>query len=218
MPIKRVMGSPDIDQLVAEILADLHIGGEPLPVETAVQAAKHSVFLADRVVSLAAIQDISTSVDELVVTPKTVITPSARDEIRKRRLAVATRFAPTSISSQTAGVSLRLFSTPDSAFSARLEKFGTMAPKLPLPEALDSIEKCLSEARQLCVLLTGRSASAMYEASRRNGIRPVMGIDVHQTADDVNEINANLLILSSKMLTESKIAAILKYKWQTANV
>ncbi|MDR3232776.1 MAG: hypothetical protein LBT46_03785 [Planctomycetaceae bacterium] len=217
------MASLNLDQLVQQILSDL-TGNYASKAEGDTLSLTHSdaasirdiavsgaaVFIGNKVISLADIRDNLGTTRKLFITPKAVITPSARDEIRKRRIEVAVKLEARTANNTAGGAERYIFSITDYPFLSRLEKFGKVERNVPLPKALDAVEKLSAKTVCRSVLLTVNTATALYEACRRNGIRPVLGIEILQTAEDAAELNANLIILSPKRSDETKIAELIR--------
>jgi hypothetical protein len=213
----------DIDNLVRQILTDLTVKPEPVCIEPEKTNENYNeIYIDSRVVSLAEIQERLGIATKLFLSPKSILTPSAKDEIRKRKIEVAVKLAPLSLEQNSTGQSSTLWfsfhqpATISANFLSRLQKEVEQKQKLKqesfttLNELLTEAERNLSNEKSRGVALTKQSATALREACRINVLRPIFGITPKQVTEDVAELNANLLIVHPNRTAETNLFDLIR--------
>jgi hypothetical protein len=218
----------DIDTIVRQIMVDLTVAPKPIPAETKTVAKTdllsdiknniekpfaNEIYIDSRVVSLAELNERLGSATKLFISPKSILTPSVKDEIRKRKIEVAVKLPLPS--TQTVPVIWFAFHKPaifpvnllnllQKEVSLKQESFAT------LTELLNEAEQQLSSEKNRGVALTKQSATAIHLANQRNTIRAIGCVDPKQSSEDTAELNANLLVIHPERVSNTKIFEIIK--------
>jgi hypothetical protein len=79
----------EIDRIVQEVIRRLTSAG--IPVGTSGESTKTILELEERLVTLATIQGRLDGIEQLVVLPKAVVTPSVRDELWDKGIGLVRR-------------------------------------------------------------------------------------------------------------------------------
>ena len=199
----------DIDLLVQNILADLSF--KPAAVEEPIVVDEKELIVESRVLSLAELTDRLDTVRKIVVSPKTVVTPSVKDVLRKRNIEIV---AKTKDSVAKNNPSLWLGVHPPIVLSAKLserikKEFGLTAQAFgSLLELIDEAERRIESAKG--VALSNRSATIIHTANRREKIRAVLGYEPRQTQMDATELDANLLVVDPGRVGEFRVVELIK--------
>jgi len=187
----------DVERIVRQVLAELSRGTAGLG---RAERSEVELVVEHAVVSLADVQGKLTGVTRLVVGRGAVITPAARDELNKHKVAIASRVSqPTD---KSVGAKLLLGSAETNYEStwlvAALRKERVEIEQLPhvgLTGVLDELCEAIFKGGQRGVLLTSQAAAAVCLANRHHGVRCVLATSVRGTAEAVDAVGANLLIV-----------------------
>ncbi|MDR1924997.1 MAG: hypothetical protein LBQ66_11555 [Planctomycetaceae bacterium] len=149
-------------------------------------------------------------VRRLVVSPKSILTPSAKDEIRNRKLEIVFRkiadvakplwFARHGNAVLSPFAMTRLQSEYD-LIQNNFDDFAKL---------IDEADKIISLQKNCGVVLTEFPATAIRDIGLRESLRVILAIDPKQTAIDTKEINANVMIISPHRISESNILESIK--------
>lgn len=196
----------DIDNLVRNILADLTV--EPVAVRSESIQTDDGIFIDSRVVSLADIKSRLGDAKKLLIAPKSILTPSAKDEIRKRKIEVAVKLTNLAVDRR----SPLWFATQHPAtFPTKISKRHNVKPK-----SFETVAAIVENAiihlsnNNRGVAMSRQSATLLCEANRHKEIRAIYGFDPKQTADDTAELDANLLVLHPDRIPPAKLSDIIK--------
>ena len=199
----------DIDGLVQQIMTDLSF--KPVAVEGPIVVDEKELIVESRVLSLVELKDRLDTVRKIVVSPKTVVTPSVKDVLRKRNIEL---IAKTSNSVTEKKASLWLGVLAPVVLSTKLlerikKDFGLNAQVFAtLLELIDEAERRIESAKG--VALSDKSATVMKAANRREKIRAVLGYEKRQTQTDTAEIDANLLVVDPGRVGEFRVGELIK--------
>lgn len=187
----------DVEQIVRAVLAEMT---RPRRGATAPDA-QGELVLTGKVVSLAEVEDRLHGVSRLVVPRGAVLTPAARDELRKHRVSIAS--AVTVASAAAPRVVLAVAETDNHAapLAARLAADGLSVERCSrsdLMGAIDQLCEIVTQGEMLGLLITRQSAAAICLANRKRGVRAALGGDVRHVADAIAEIGTNLLVVNPK--------------------
>ncbi|GHT19355.1 hypothetical protein FACS1894189_8110 [Planctomycetales bacterium] len=199
--------SINIDSVVNQILDDL----TTKPVMRA--ETLDGIYLDSRVVSLAEINERLGTSKKLYISPKSILTPSAKDEIRKRKIEVAVKLPSTNAAScSEIWIAVHKPAVLLPSVLIRLKKeFNLIQNSFDtLTELISEAKKQLSNENTHGIALTKQSASALCSASRSGVLRPILGIDPKQTAEDAAEVDANFLIIHPQRTPESKFYDLIR--------
>jgi len=191
----------DIDRIVREVLARL--GNAPGADETDVVGK--DLVLSCTVVTLSALEGRLSGVQRVVVPPKAVVTPSVRDELYRRSVALAYEGAKSH--EKASAVARLVLVTAGKRYDPAALIEGLRC------EAIDvetHASNCLIESTNLLadlladrmlhssglgLLLTRYPAAALCLANRHSGVRAVSGTDAATIADATVSVGANLLVI-----------------------
>lgn len=187
--IRRV----DVERIVREVLSGMRPGSCTAPA-----AGGGELRLTKKVVSLADVEGRLQGVTQVVVTGGAVLTPAARDELKKYAVSVASAVPAVAAQSQMP-LCACIAQTASDARPLEAVVEGEMAGltwlrETKLPAAVDAVcGRVLDGA--LGVLLTGESAAALCLANRRPGVRAALGTSVAAIDAALESIAANLLVV-----------------------
>lgn len=187
----------DIDRIVREVLARLGHA----PKTNGNEVAGKDLVLSCRVVTLSALEGRLSGVQRVVVPPGAVVTPSVRDELRRRSVALAYEGA-NSHKEASAVAGLVLVTTGKRYDPATLvEDLCAEAIDVErhtsdcLIESTDLLADKMLHSSSLGLLLTRYPAAALCLANRHSGVRAVSGTDPATVADAAASVGANLLVI-----------------------
>lgn len=203
-----------VRQVVKQLLRDApdDAGGQPRSDESAepvrdMQAARTEagvLEIADRVVTWAGLKDRLTGVRRLIVPAGAVLTPSVRDELRKRNIAcqVASRF------DQSAGAPgpKLLIATSCGEHGAQtavqaIEAEAVGAARIgsgSLADMIQQLRQRIQRDQAPGVLLTTTPAAAVCLANRFGRLRAVWGTEPAVVEESCRSVGANLLVLDPR--------------------
>lgn len=179
-------GASEIGRLVEEVL-------------TRISAPATVVALNSRVLTLAELEGKLDRAEQIIVPPRAVITPAARDELNRRGIAIGYAIAcrtnkprQTAVwgAAETNYESTRLIDALAREHIAieRLAQTGLM-------QVIHELSDEITKGGKPAVLLTGQAAVAVCLANRRRGVRAVLAQSVATTIQAVRAVGANLLIV-----------------------
>ncbi len=207
----------DIDDIVKRILVDLTAKAEtvikPIALPEPIVVDEKELVVESRVLSLSELNGRIDSIRKITVSPKTVITPSVKDMLRKRNIEIATKL-PGNFSVAKKNSTLWLGVHSSISVSLRLSEqlkknYGLTAATFDtLLELIDEAERQVETARGIA--LSNKSATALRLANRREKIRAVLGYDPKQTQADTAELAANLLVVDPGRVGDFRVMEIIK--------
>jgi hypothetical protein len=187
----------EIERLVRQVLAETAGYGQRATA-TINHPHANEWSVTNKVISLEVLREMPAGVSRLVAPRGALLTPAARDDLRRRNIAIASAVTP----SQRPETSLTL-AVADTAFdpapliSMLRGEIGTLdrLPTAPLIETVDALcDRIRRQAKGL--LLTDAPATALCVANRQQGIRAIEGTNAQSTADAAKAVAANLLVLA----------------------
>jgi hypothetical protein len=222
----------DVDIIVRQIMADLTVSPEPVTSDTKTVSKNiaktdtkldvknniensfvNEIYIDNRVVSLAELKERLGNATKLFISPKSILTPSAKDEIRKRKIEVAVKL-PLHEDRISPAIWLAFHKPaelPNSLLNLlRKEIFLKQESFATLTELLNEAEQQLSQEKTHGVALTKQSATAIRLANRSNVIRAIGCANPKQSAEDTAELNANLLVIHPERVNNTEIFEIIK--------
>lgn len=209
--------TPDeIRALVAEVIRRLR-SGVPEANAAALPASAPSVAapaaasgstpgatrIAERVIAVATIDRLPAGTARIVVDPRAVITPSARERLADLRIAVDRGSAPTAPAAVARPFLLARVDCPAdaAAAAARIARALPGVQQLPATGMGDVIEALSMQASRDAargLLLTGRPALALVLANRSRSLRAVTGREGGALLAAARETAANLLVANPR--------------------
>lgn len=184
-----------IEQIVREVLASL--AGK----SAAVAAASASeLVLTSKVVSLKEIEGRLAGVSRVVVPRGAVFTPTAREELRKFRVSVASAVPA---SRQQVSQKLVLAATAGYAVApliAVLERDGVAVERVEAQELVTVIDRLTNAAKSgvAALLLTEQSSLAVCLANRCSGVRGALASSVAGVAEAIEHVAPNMLVVDPR--------------------
>ena len=199
----------DVERIVREVLAELgQASGEtvcPVPTATSLRSApvtpdprspnseadNDQLVVNRRVVTLSEVEGRLDGVRRLVVPPRAVITPAARDELLQRNIHLVYAEAKPPASLRLVMLTVGRQFDPASLVDALRQEGVNVEPHTTdcVIAAIDHLDGELAKPDTLAVLLTRHTAAGLCLANRHRGVRAVARLDA------VSEVGANLLVL-----------------------
>ena len=166
-------------------------------------ASRNELVLTSKVVSLADVEGQLNGVSRLIVPRGAVVTPAARDLLRRRRIAVARRRLRRQ---RRAKCAARVcWRSADTKFEPAelcdaLAASGIVVERhrrAGLTSVIDELcDAVVAESGMLGLLLTDKPAAALCLANRHRGVRAALAHDRVTACDEaVTSIGANLLMI-----------------------
>jgi hypothetical protein len=209
----------DIDKIVQLVLSDLNVKRPitserktvaPLivpvvkPVTETVAITNNATidWTSRKLVTLADVKvaALSSAVSEVVVGLRTVVTPSVKDELRKRglqlRVGTTNKTAASEASNKTIWLGIQLTLPEPSSLVTVLRKqdIEVVTAVTKTTEVMaDEIVKQIRERQ--CIAITTESAKLICIANRNGAVWGINGFDPQQTARDAKLLGANLLVI-----------------------
>jgi hypothetical protein len=170
----------------------------------------------DRVVTWAQLGDRVSGVRQLVVPAGAVVTPSVRDELRKRQIEL--QFARAVASGATEGGANLLVAAAAGEYDtdAMLETIGAEAGGIEQVGAgglVDLVRRLCDRVARVglpAVLLTGEPAAAACLANRFAPLRAVWGAGVGAVQQGCQSIGANVLVLDPAAHNEHELRSMVR--------
>jgi hypothetical protein len=190
----------DIDWIVAEVVRRIKQLGDQGP-------AGEATTIADRVITLESIKNLPNNVRQIIVTPKAIVTPAARDELKHRNVrllrqgeagankqANTNQLAGTTLLATNLAADYQPLSLAQlmSAYGAGVQHHPASA--LPGIVASES-QRVVNEAKK-AVWFTSQPAHAVCLANRHAGVWAVQATVENDVASAMNTIAANVLVIN----------------------
>jgi hypothetical protein len=200
------LAQADIERIVREVMAQLKHVAAPtataaLPTVTPSAAAtptNSDLFIDARVVTIESIAGRLNGVKQLIVAPGALVTPSVRDEIRRRGIELKQECATKKCNSLVPVLLVvgRTGNNPDLAVQMlRQEGIDVKTESTNCLIKATELLAAAVAARSLGVLWTRHRAVAMCLANRNKSLRAVQAAGVPATATDVAAVGANVLVV-----------------------
>jgi len=199
----------DVEAIVRQVLAELlgrgvnGLAGKTNPTgKTSTDAAPKSgeLTVGKKIVTAADLEGRLSGIKRLLVQRGAVVTPSARDELRKHGVAIASTVLG---GKQTSTIHLAMAETnfrTDSLLALLTSEGLTVQEQAAgsLLNVIDDLCKTVATGNQRGLLLTGVPAAALCVANRQNGVRAVLGTSLADFALARAAVAANLLVIDPK--------------------
>jgi hypothetical protein len=226
--------SIDVERLVREVMARLgqaegrarkqgeaedsparspRAAEEPPPLQAASCARNGEVVVSSQVVTMAEVADRLEGVKRIVVSPQAVLTPSVRDELRRKNIALAYDGHVAALPAARVGASTRptgglrlVMVVVDSGFdpgplARALQHEGIdVQPQRAdgLPGATDQLAGQVAKPNTLALVISTHPAAALCLANRRRGVRAIRGINAATIVTDAASVGANVLVVDPR--------------------
>lgn len=195
----------ELEHIVREVLRRLRelerTGNNPA--ETAGTTDPATLSLAESVVTLDGLKGKLSGVKTLVMPRGAVITPSARDELKKQRIRLEFA-AGTKTRTQTSAQLVVSVVTPYNwgPLDRKLSAAGVSLEVIDAADWKEAVTKMTQEIRSRQAkgaILTDRPAAAACLANRDGAIRAAVAVDGRSTRDAIESLGANLLVIDPAM-------------------
>lgn len=164
--------------------------------------APGGVSIAERVIAAATIDRLAPGTARIVVDPRAVITPSARERLADLGIAVDRGSAPMAPSVVARPFLLARVDCPaDGSSAARIARALPSVQQLPATGMADVIEALSLQASRDAargLLFTGRPAVALILANRSRSLRAVTARDAVALLAAARDAAANLLVVNPR--------------------
>jgi hypothetical protein len=173
--------------------------------QTIPPATSHQLRLTKTVVTLADLQEQLTGIRELIVPPRAVITPAARDLLREKQIAVG--YAAKNLKSSNNSALALVLGVAETKFCPaaliralsqhsiaceRLAQTGLVQVTLELTDAV-------AKGGKLGLMITDRALAAVCLANRQCGVRAATAKDVREVDQAITQIGVNLLVIEPQV-------------------
>lgn len=203
-----------VDRIVHEVLSRLGRGAQAAANDAA-SSSLGEIVLSEKVVSATLLADRLDGVKRVVVSPRAVVTPSARDLLRDRNitLARALKTVPATAAAAklivyAAGLRIDMGSLANSLRQDGLEiEFRAEAEFV---QAVSGMASEIASSRTRGVLLTDQVAAALCLANRRRGVRAAAATNRGDVNDAIRSVGANLLIVDGVRRSKFEIQRIVE--------
>ncbi|NUQ63479.1 MAG: hypothetical protein HUU20_13450 [Pirellulales bacterium] len=163
----------------------------------------HELTVSARVVTLAELDGrLGNGVRRVLVAPRAIVTPSVRDELRRKNIDLVVAGSDSKSALPSAGIPLAVVvhgkTDPEPLLKALA---GDGIPVQPhqsdcIIAAGDLLAQRLAGGNALGLLLTKYAAAAVCLANRLPGVRAVLATDPATVAADAASVGANLLVVN----------------------
>ncbi len=165
------------------------------------QRTAGELTIADAVVSTATLAGRLDGVQQLIVRPRAVITPAARDLLRERTIELSHQANPTRHGDAATPLAIAVantrFNVDELVGSLRNEPISirSVTPR-GFAEILGELTREVAGGRTLGLFITDDGAAALCIANRVSGVRAAAAVNRGDAADAVRSIGANLLVIN----------------------
>jgi ribose 5-phosphate isomerase RpiB len=171
----------------------------PTPREPVADSAQ--LQLAGRTITMGLIAGRLGGVKEVLVPAGAVVTPSVRDELRKRQISLRTAGAQAAGAKNQAGLVVGVAgkADPTGAAVAAVQVEAGATERIDndcVLEVVRHVTQAVAVRRGIGLVLTDRPAVAMCLANRQPSIRAAWGVNPASVRDATKLIGANLLIVN----------------------
>lgn len=192
----------EVERIVRAVLSELNVPPRyTRPAESNERDSERTLVLISKVVSLAEVEGKLKDVSRLVVPRGAVFTPSARDELRRFAVAVASATGAPQAAKLKVVLATAETSFDPAALVAALIGEGTVVERLPqgeLTTAVDTLTRKVVVDKQLGLLITDMPAAALCLTNRQRGVRAVLAHSLAAVSEAVDMIAANLLVIDPR--------------------
>ncbi len=195
----------DIQRIVREVMAQLGVASKsvaapPPPADTPPAARDGDVFVDARVVTLESVSGRLQGAKQLIVPPEALLTPSVRDELRRKGVALLRQSAVKNVRNGLSRVLLVVGRTShDPALAVQMLTQEGIDVETETSEcmiaATDKLAAAVGPGQALGLLWTPHVAAGLCLANRHAGVRAVLATSVPATAAAVTAVGANVLVV-----------------------
>jgi hypothetical protein len=193
----------EVERIVRAVLSELNVTAARVarPTMSSERESERTLVLTSKVVSLAEVEGKLKEVSRLVVPRGAVFTPSARDELRKFAVAVASATGTPQAAKLKMVLAAAETSFDPTALAAALAGEGVALERIAsreLTNAVDTLTRKVVVDKRLGLLITDMPAAAVCLANRQRGVRAVLAHSLAAVTEAVNMIAANVLVIDPR--------------------
>lgn len=193
----------EVERIVRAVLGELNVASARSAklLETNDRNSGRTLVLTSKVVSLAELEGKLKDVTRLVVPRGAVITPAARDELRKFAVAVASATDGKTIARVRLVLAAAETTFERTALAAALAGEGIAVELIAsreLASAVDELTRKVVVDKQFGLLITDMPAAALCLANRQRGVRAALAHGLAAVSEAVEMIAANLLVIDPR--------------------
>jgi hypothetical protein len=182
------------ERIVAEVLRRLRQDDAPRSVEPLPEAGRWA--MPQTVITLESLREIPAGTTSLLVRCRAVVTPAARDELKRRKIKVLTTADKVSTANRL------LIGCSDGPTTGRdVAPAGVnvllLDARCPV-EIVQQFEQRLSGSADLAAIVTHRPAVALCLANRYPSLRAALATDARSVRDAVQTLGANVLVIDPR--------------------
>ncbi len=212
----------DVDKVVRDVLAQLDaarkpsVAGREAPAAATSGTSDGELAVQSPVVTLAELEGRLAGIKRLVVPARSVVTPSVRDELQRRKIALV--YASGSPAASTGAVRLVM-----TVLDARFDT-GPLARAIQgegiefdhrradcLIAATDQLAGELGRSNTLGLVLSTDPAAALCLANRHRGVRAIWGVDAKSVEADADAVGANLMVVNPQAASVPQLARMVSH-------
>jgi hypothetical protein len=165
---------------------------------------KGQLIVTQRVVSLASLNGRLGGIRQLVVPSRAIVTPSVRDELRRRQITLV--YGPPAAAAKTDEARLVLMAAgrfDPASLAASITAEGLVVDVQRsdcLMAACDRLASQLAQGQTVGLLATDYTAAGLCLANRLPGVRAVLGASPATIIAEASSVGANLLVANPAVL------------------
>jgi len=197
----------DVDKVVRDVLAQLDAARKPSVAGSEAPAAATSgtsdgeLAVQAPVVTMAELEGRLAGIKRLVVPARSVVTPSVRDELQRRKIALVYASGAPAASSGAIRLVMTVldarFDTDPLARAIQGEGIEIDHRRADcLIAATDQLAGELGRPNTLGLVLSTDPAAALCLANRHRGVRAIWGVDAKSVEADAAAVGANLMVVN----------------------
>jgi hypothetical protein len=197
----------DVERVVREVLSGINARGA----RRAGAPAGGELRLTKKLVTLADVEGRLEGVRQVVIAGGAVLTPAARDELKKFAVAIASAVPAKPAATEAVCACIVETRCDARALAAAIENevSAEWLAAAELPAAVDGVCGRVAGGG-LGVLLTSGLAAALCLANRKRGVRAALGSSVAATDAAIASISANLLVVDPAGLSVFALRQLLR--------
>jgi hypothetical protein len=201
----------DMERIVREVMAQLGVASQAVaalaPAAAADAPPDGDVFIDSRVVTLELIAGRLQGAKQLLVPPAALVTPSVRDELRRKGVALIRGSSAAGLRKEAPGLLLvvgRTRQNPTAAVQTLAQEGIRVQTETSdcMIASTDKLAAAVAAGQWLGVLWTQHTAAGLCLANRQPGIRAVLATGVSATAAAISAVGANVLVVDPTVGTD----------------
>lgn len=171
--------------------------------------------LSDRTITMGLLAGRLDGVKEVLVPAGAVVTPSVRDELRKRQIVLRRSGGQTADAAMRAGLVLGVAGNADPTGTA----VAAVQAEADVPDRIDDdcvlevvrqVTQAIAAPARIGLVLTDRPAVALCLANRQASIRAAWGVSVASVREATELIGPNLLVLNPAQHSVSELRGMVR--------